>query len=261
MTGQTASAFEKYIAELVVAVRALPEVIGLVLLGSTADRARVDQWSDHDFAVIVEPGAAAHLLGDPSWLPEPTNIAMVMPDSPDGRRVMYSDGRMLEYAITDLAGLATWFTNEYEVVLDRGGVAQAWADVAARPKPSDNVDPADEIRSFLSVLYFGVAMARRGELIVAGAQVRTWSLAYLLRAWPHRVAAEGASRLDSLNEFRRFDFVFPEVAARIGAALEQDVESAARSLLEIAETSLAPGWEGWPTEAVAAIRTRLGWPG
>ena len=192
MTGQPASAFEKYIAELVVAVRALPEVIGLVLLGSTADRARVDQWSDHDFAVIVEPGAAAHLLGDPSWLPESTNIAMVMPDSPDGRRVMYSDGRMLEYAITDLAGLATWFTNEYEVVLDRGGVAQAWADVAARPKPSDNVDPADEIRSFLSVLYFGVAMARRGELIVAGAQVRTWSLAYLLRAWPHRVAAEGA---------------------------------------------------------------------
>lgn len=259
MPGRRASHFEDYIAELLEAVSALPQVVGLVLLGSTADRFRVDEWSDHDFAVITEPDAAPKLLNDYSWLPHPEDIVMVMPDEDDGRRAMYFDGRMLEYAITDLAGLDTWLTNEYEVILDRGGVAAAWAEIAARPKPNLQVDPAEEIRSFISVLYFGVAMARRGELIVAGAQVRTWSLAYLLRAWPLRFPGVDVSRLDSLNEFRRFDYVFPETAARITAALEHDVEAAARILLMIAEESLAPGWDGWPTDAVAAIRTRLGW--
>jgi hypothetical protein len=37
------------------------------------------------------------------------------------------------------------------------------------------------------------------------------------------------------------------------------VEPAARGLLDIAERLLAPGWPGWPTDAVAAVRRRLDW--
>jgi hypothetical protein len=43
---------------------------------------------------------------------------------------------MLEFGVTSLAGLARWHANAYEVVLARGGVAQVFARVAARPKPN-----------------------------------------------------------------------------------------------------------------------------
>lgn len=45
----------------------------------------------------------------------------------------------------------------------------------------------------------------------------------------------------------------------IGRALEADAETAARTLLELAERELSPGWDGFPGEAANALRRRLGW--
>jgi hypothetical protein len=40
------------------------DVVGLVWMGSTADRERVDEWSDHDFALVTTDGTEERLRAD-----------------------------------------------------------------------------------------------------------------------------------------------------------------------------------------------------
>jgi len=54
--------FETYMDRLHSSVQSIPEVIGLVTLGSTAEPLLRDQWSDHDFWVITEPDAQDLLM-------------------------------------------------------------------------------------------------------------------------------------------------------------------------------------------------------
>ena len=71
-----ADRFSAFLAELVAIAERDPDVIGLVGFGSTADRRRVDEWSDHDFAWLVTPGTADRYRHDLGWLPEAGRIAM-----------------------------------------------------------------------------------------------------------------------------------------------------------------------------------------
>ena len=86
------SRFDDYLSELVAACEQNPFITGLVLMGSTADRARVDEWSDHDFAVI-------------------------------------------EFAVTDLGGLATFAANAWEVAYGGEPVTSVMLGVAAKAAP------------------------------------------------------------------------------------------------------------------------------
>ena len=54
----TPERFAAFIDRLAARARDAPDVVGLVGFGSTADRARADHGSDHDFAWLVHPGAA-----------------------------------------------------------------------------------------------------------------------------------------------------------------------------------------------------------
>lgn len=58
------AAYERYSAELEARLRADPRVFGLVALGSYADEALRDQWSDHDFLGDRSRRRADALLDD-----------------------------------------------------------------------------------------------------------------------------------------------------------------------------------------------------
>lgn len=45
------------------------DVFGLVAFGSTANVARVDEWSDHDLAIMVRVGSEDHYRDGSAWLP------------------------------------------------------------------------------------------------------------------------------------------------------------------------------------------------
>ena len=69
--------FEVELAELIATLDANPEVTGLVLAGSTADRARVDEWSDLDFLVVAASDeAAVRMRDDLTWLPRSDRIVL-----------------------------------------------------------------------------------------------------------------------------------------------------------------------------------------
>jgi hypothetical protein len=92
------------------------------------------EWSDHDFAVVTTDGAEERLREDLSWLPDPEWVAMAVREEHGGFKVVYDDGPVLEFGVTSLAGLAGGHANAYEVVLERGGVAEAFACRHARSR-------------------------------------------------------------------------------------------------------------------------------
>lgn len=252
-------AFEQFSSELLASVQEQPGVIGLVFMGSTADRARLDEWSDHDFAVVTEPGAQAALKADLAWLPRFERLVLSAVDPEEGFKAYYDDGHVLEFDIASLEELATWEADDYEVVLDRGGVAEVMRAIAGKEKPGERADADRDIRIFLTLLLVGVGRHRRGEVIMAGAAVRSAAVSRLVAVWRERKPSAHPEALDSLEARRRFELAYREAGVAIGRALETDVETAARTLLDLAERELSPDWASFPHAAVETLRRRLGW--
>jgi hypothetical protein len=254
----TPEAFELFSARLRENLATRPDVLGLVLMGSTAARHRVDEWSDHDFAVVAVDGEVEAVRSDLCWLPDAGDVALSVREDHDGHKVVYDDGHVLEFGVTTIDGLRHWHANAYDVVLDGGGVTQAFDRVAARDKPGASATAGRELGLFVTLLLIGTGRCRRGEVLVAGQLIRTYAVAHLITAWRLLRPAEGADRLDDLDPFRRFEQVYPGPGAAIAAALERDVEAAARRLLDLAEEEFGRE-RHFPARAATAVRRRLEW--
>jgi hypothetical protein len=213
-----ASAYMEFSEELRSTLSARSDAVGLVLVGSTADPGRRDEWSDHDFFVITEDDAQEAMRNDLRWLPASDTIAISVRETAHGLKVVYDDGHVLEFAVFSLAELAETTANSYEVALDKGGVAEAMLAVAAKPKASATHDDERDLKLFLTLILIGVGRARRGEVLVGGQFVRSYALHHLLPVLTHRLPSDEKHRLDDLDVFRRLEFVFPELGARRGAA-------------------------------------------
>ncbi len=255
MTTTPSAAFAARLGELVASASERPEIVGLVGFGSTADRARADEWSDLDIAVIVEPGHEERLRRELGWLPHPERVALSVVDQWDALMVVTDDGELMEFGVANLDTFTSWIADRAEVILDRADVASALQKILARP--AREVDVATEIRVALVKLLVGAGRARRGELLTANRNIRGEALEHLLRAWAAALPGDRAV-LDTLDPHRRFERAHPELAARAEAALRLDAEGAARGLLDLAEETLGTR-DDFPREGAAAIRRRLSW--
>ena len=251
------TAFDEYTARLIDSVSEHADVLGLVLAGSGAEPERIDEWSDHDFFLVVErdPEAWRQSL---DWLPDHDRIVLRPRETEHGLKVVYDDGHVLEFAVATPEEMRDWATNTTSVVLDRGGVRELVAGMVARTTPATEQD-ADDIQLFLSHLLIGTGRARRGEVLAANLSIRGHALRHLLPVWRHRVEAQQDAAGDSLEPNRRFERAYPADALDLATALAHEPEMAARRLLDIAEAVLAADWADWPVEGSRAIRDRLGW--
>ena len=251
--------FEAYLHELVVECHGNPLITGLVLMGSTAERSRVDQWSDHDFAVVCTPGAQEELRTDLSWLPRSSSIVAVAREFHDGFKALYRDGSVAEFAVVDLDGLSTFHANAFEVAYDDDVVEDVMKVVSQKPLPGTRTDPLLDMTVFLASILIGVGRARRGEALSASGSIRGLGLEHLLKLLTQFEPAEHPLLLDTLDPRRRFEFAFPDVGSALAAALDSHIELCARQLLDIANEHLTPRWQDYPALAEQAVRQRLGW--
>lgn len=250
-------AFDTLLSQLAETARSARDVVGLVAFGSTAARERADEWSDHDFAWLVSPGAAEKYRLDLTWLPHSQSIALSVVEHHGGVKVIYGNGHRLEFGIADVNSFSTWAGGPAEVIVGDDEVRRATRSVVAN-RPEGTIDANREIRLFLTQLFSGVGRARRGEVASGSGLVRFEAVNHLLRTHAARKHGGNAS-LDPLDPRRRFDSVDAAVAARIEATCQLPVEQAARALFEFADDSLRGAWDGFPTAGFAAVRVRLGW--
>ena len=235
------------------------EVVGVIGMGSTADATRVDEWSDHDVAIVVVPGAEGRYLGHVDWMPDPHRIVLVLEQHHGGGRAVYDDGHMVEWGVATVESLGAWAADDYKVLLDRDGVANVMEKVASTPFPPNIPNATRDAAMFLTALLHGVGRARRGESLSAGDVIRGDAVHALLRAARARSQMD-LSGLDRLDGLRRVELKFPDLAAQISAAIAEEPEHAARAMLGIAERHLGVGAGGLNAAGREAIMRRLGWP-
>jgi hypothetical protein len=250
---------DPFISELLDRCANDTDVLGLVLCGSSAENARRDQWSDHDFLMITTDGAPERYRTELRWLPDHEQIAFSCRETAHGLKALYRTGLMIEFAVFDRAEFAGCALNHYEVALDRGGITEAAASVRERSMTPRFVDRLVEFRLFLGLLYLGVGRARRGERLSANVLIRTYATEHLLRLARDLLPVERTTDLDALDVWRRLEHADESLAEAVDEALARPVEWAARALLESAEQYLPERWPQYPAADVGVVRTLLGW--
>lgn len=230
-------------------------VVGLVALGSMAELDYLpDEWSDHDFFVVTKPDVQEAFLADLSWLPDHERIVFVAPEGSHGFRAIFDDGHLVEPVVLDESELAKTRLNRYRILLDRGQIAEQVSAIAAlADQESDAVDSG----MFLVNLIVGVGRYRRGERLSAQQFVKSYALEHLVRLLVRHVPAERRDLLDNLAPTRRFDFVYPELAAELDAIGNLPPVDAALRMIDLADRVLAPAMSAYPAEAIAVVRRRI----
>jgi len=252
--------FLAYRESLAANLRKRAEVLGLIFVGSAADTTRVDEWSDHDFFVVTQEGAAEGFRQDLSWLPEYQEIVIRTRETAHGLKVICSNGHVLEFAIFNDSELELAGANAYAVFIDEANIEFRMAAIAERSKPGA-FEPAKEFELLLAHLLIGVGRYRRGEVLIAGQQIRSYALNHVLGLVRHVTPpAEGTETAeDNLNRFRRFERQYPELAAEIENALQSNVEACAIALLNLVLGQLGSSVTQQQLDQVAVIKRTLNW--
>lgn len=251
--------FSTYTAELAAKARAVDGVRGVVLLGSSSDAgaARRDEWSDHDFYVVLSPGLEQKLRSELPFLPMQDRVVLIAREGGDGGAALYDDGHLLEFGAGTTAEFPSAKFDRHQLLFGDPEVTEWAAEAVQRAAEFGPESAVDAAGLTLVKLLIGYGRATRGELISASAFVRGHAVTYLTLAIRQRIApvSHGADAFDPL---RRFEVDYPKIATRIVAALDAPVLDAARQLLTLLRGELEPGWAEFPTEAADIVSSRLG---
>lgn len=212
-----------------------------------------DDWSDHDFFLISQPGRQERLRDDLTWLPAHERITFSFRETEHGLKVFYDDGHMLEFAVFDLDEIGLAGVNRYRVLLDRGGVEEACARRRDARRPQHGDDHL--FGMIVSAALVAVGRARRGEVLSAAFLV-TWGLTYLTRLLARVLPAENASILDDLDSLRRFERAYPALGEELAAAVRLAPPQAGLRLLDVLEREVRPLRPDLAWGALDGVRAR-----
>jgi len=245
-----ANQFENYTERLRASLESLPGVIGLVTLGSTADPTFRDEWSDHDFWVITEPGVQDSLIEDLSWLPDYQNILFEVSHKPHGRNILFRNRHKVEFAVFDASEVNSRKIERYRILLDRDHVAELIANVHRETHQQAKLRP-EALENLCLVIWSAVELHARGELLHARQYMNGFAINQLLNLLYSETSDE---RKDALDSRRRIELRAPELAAELLELYSQPIPDAASHLLDIIERELRPNAPSLAWDKVATGR-------
>ena len=158
-------------------------------------------------------------------------------------------------AALDAARAELTAANDYKVALDRANLAERMAKIAHRSIPSE-VDRAQELELFLSLILIGVGRSRRGEVLAAEQHIKSYALNHALRLIRLAKPVESPKR-DTLNAYRRFEFDYPELGRELAAVMLMATEDSAKSLAVLVLREIRGDDREFALYRVVA--DRLGW--
>lgn len=235
-------------------------VLGLIAVGSMAQRdTQPDDWSDHDFLVIAQPGTQEALRTRTDWLPEHERLALIYRETPHGLKAIYAHGHMIEFAVFDPEELYLGKFNRYRILFDRSDLARRMEEIVRRTSEQSRAEAPTDVYAIGQILTFVlIAYGRwaRGERLSARAFLGQ-AVPFLVRLLAKYVPAESADLLDNLDPLRRFDLVHRELGAALNEVLDRPLPAAATGLLELVERELSSRMPQFPAAALAAVRRRV----
>lgn len=238
-------------------------MIGLILVGSAANEPHhpPDEWSDHDFIVVVEAGQQEDFRQHLNWLPNHEQMVINIRETEHGLKIVFADGHLVEFAIFDLDELNLMRVNTRRVVIDRADIGQRIERLRAATEEWKYTDPHlnDDhlVNQFLSLLLLGVSRYRRGEHLSGHHLVKTSALHHLLLLLEHHLPTDRADQIDNLDPRRRFEFAFPEVGVELNRILLLDVPISALAMLDLMERLVRGCLSNYPERAVDVIRQKI----
>lgn len=253
--------YHAFTAALQARLLADERVLGLVALGSMAEQDYLpDQWSDHDFFVIVQPGTQEVFRADVRWLPSFDRIVFQFRETVHGMKVVYNDGHLLEFAIFDVEEIYLAGVNRYRILIDRAEIAGHMRAIAGQTQQRAAVDLADatqHIGQFVTNILVGVGRYYRGERLSAHQFVKHSAVTHLLTLFASYIPAPQHDLLDSLNPSRRFERVYPALSHELNSILSRETPDAAQQLLELAQRELAAHLPGDLSQIIPVIAATI----
>ena len=162
------------------AARNSPHTIALIGAGSAgAEIARMDQYSDIDFFLIVEDGFSSGFINDNSWFGRDLSIVFAFRDTDHGNKALLENGVFLEFAIFTEAELAQNGIPGLRTIWSQSGFSL--------PDLSEKQPAVREVSYYvdqaLSNLLVGALRLCRGERLAALAMIERYALTNLLAAY------------------------------------------------------------------------------
>jgi lincosamide nucleotidyltransferase B/F len=185
-----------------------PDCLGLLALGSASDVSRMDAYSDLDFFVIVKPGTVHRFLEDDTWLSACAPLAYRFRNTPDGHKALWDDGIYAEYAVFEVATLATIPYTKGRWCFQREGFLLP--DQPQRPLPDPRQDPVFAYNEALTNLLVGMMRYRRGERLAGARLIHVHAIDRLLATLEDPTLPLSAS-VDPFSLDRRIEFRHPEI--------------------------------------------------
>ena len=246
-----ATAFDTYTDQLRVSLESVRDVLGLVTLGSTADSTLRDEWSDHDFWIITTPGSQDRIVNDLSWLPDYDDIAIVVCHGKHGRTALYRNQHQVEFAVFDIDEARTGKIERYQVLIDRGQIAELIESVHQDTLEEARVKP-DALENLCATLWSACERNGRGELLSARQYIDGFAVNKLLNLISGNQPDD--ERKDVLDPRRRLELRSPALAAEVMSIRDLSVPDAALRILELAEQELRQKSPNMAWEKVGMVR-------
>ena len=186
-------------------------LLGLGSVGRETDR--LDEHSDLDFFVIVDPGAKASYLEALDWLSDVHALVFSFQNTRDGHKALFADDIFCEFAIFEPHELGAIPYAPGRLVWKRHDAPDSYAEPSL-PLPSPQHDVAWLLGEALSNLYIGLKRHRRGESLAALRLIQGYAVDHLLELVDLRWPASHAAR-DPFAVVRRVEARHPERVADI----------------------------------------------
>lgn len=250
--------YQGFLDELTSTLEADPLVLGLVALGSTADAASRDRWSDHDFWVITAPGAQSRYLDTFSWLPRAGDILMTVSHGVSRRTVLYGNRHKAEYAVFDPEEAVRGKIERYRVIIDRrdvGGLAES-IRLQTREERARALARPERLENLCMLLLTARERWERGERLSAQRYMQ-FSVDAVLELLVAHGGLDRPHTADELDARRRVEQIGPELARELGRISLLAPAEAGVALIDLARKELAPRAPELAWEKVSVVRTWL----
>ena len=194
--------------------------LALLGLGSVGKELhRLNEFSDLDFFVIVEPGYKGHYIENLDWLSSLAPIAYRFLNTPDGYKLLFADGIFCEFAIFEPQELENIPFAPGRIIWKRDDAPETLNRPAKEPIRAERREKEYLIGEAITNLYVGMGRDKRGEKLSAMRFIQGYSVDRLLELADYLEPKQNVTRDIFANE-RRFETRHPDLARELPAWIQ-----------------------------------------